>query len=116
MKRILDSPLLRCRQCGHVRDAHQHLRRGTDCSACECKRYHKPRATLRQRLLALDRLVRRPRVGLIFASFTTSILLFVRYATDQKVNVATVVYLYALGFLVYLGIEFFTCGRGDDDD
>jgi hypothetical protein len=25
--------------CGHPREAHEHYRRGTDCSACLCPRY-----------------------------------------------------------------------------
>jgi hypothetical protein len=25
--------------CGHGRQAHQHYRRGTDCSLCDCARY-----------------------------------------------------------------------------
>jgi hypothetical protein len=28
-----------CR-CGHDRDAHEHYRRGTDCSGCSCERFH----------------------------------------------------------------------------
>lgn len=28
-----------CR-CGHTRDAHQHYRRGTDCSGCSCAQFH----------------------------------------------------------------------------
>lgn len=27
-----------CR-CGHQKDAHEHYRRGTDCSACTCAKY-----------------------------------------------------------------------------
>ncbi|RBY75293.1 hypothetical protein DQ238_19900 [Geodermatophilus sp. TF02-6] len=27
-----------CR-CGHVRTAHEHYRRGTDCALCDCGRY-----------------------------------------------------------------------------
>jgi hypothetical protein len=27
-----------CR-CGHVRDAHEHYRPGSDCSLCDCPRY-----------------------------------------------------------------------------
>jgi hypothetical protein len=27
-----------CR-CGHVRDTHEHYRRGTDCAVCDCRRY-----------------------------------------------------------------------------
>ncbi|WP_205472207.1 hypothetical protein [Nocardioides sp. SYSU D00038] len=27
-----------CR-CGHASEAHQHYRRGTDCAACECRRF-----------------------------------------------------------------------------
>lgn len=29
-------------KCGHTADAHSHLRRGTDCSVCNCKRFRKP--------------------------------------------------------------------------
>ncbi len=28
-----------CR-CGHPKDAHEHYRRGTDCSGCSCARFH----------------------------------------------------------------------------
>jgi hypothetical protein len=28
-----------CR-CGHAREAHQHYRRGTDCSGCSCAQFH----------------------------------------------------------------------------
>jgi hypothetical protein len=28
-----------CR-CGHDKDAHEHYRRGTDCSGCGCERFH----------------------------------------------------------------------------
>lgn len=27
--------------CGHGRQAHQHYRRGTDCSLCSCPRFHR---------------------------------------------------------------------------
>lgn len=36
---LLPSP---CR-CGHSRDRHTHLRRGLDCSACDCTRYRRTR-------------------------------------------------------------------------
>jgi len=29
-----------CR-CGHVADAHEHYRRGTDCAVCECAKYRR---------------------------------------------------------------------------
>lgn len=32
-----------CRTCGHERERHRHYRAGTDCSACDCLRYRKPR-------------------------------------------------------------------------
>jgi hypothetical protein len=25
-----------CKRCGHARDAHLHLRSGTDCADCDC--------------------------------------------------------------------------------
>ena len=27
--------------CGHAKDAHEHYRRGTDCSACDCARFRR---------------------------------------------------------------------------
>ncbi len=30
-----------CSGCGHARQAHQHYRRGTECSLCSCPRYHR---------------------------------------------------------------------------
>jgi hypothetical protein len=27
-------------QCGHDKGAHEHYRRGTDCSGCDCTRFH----------------------------------------------------------------------------
>ena len=44
---ILVGTLL-CR-CGHDRQAHEHYRRGADCSLCECPRYQRRR--LRQGIL-----------------------------------------------------------------
>jgi hypothetical protein len=32
--------LHRACSCGHGKDAHEHYRRGSDCSACGCTRYH----------------------------------------------------------------------------
>jgi hypothetical protein len=29
--------------CGHVRDAHEHYRRGTDCALCECPKFRAAR-------------------------------------------------------------------------
>ncbi|GGK86271.1 hypothetical protein JOE58_001239 [Curtobacterium luteum] len=29
--------------CGHVRDAHEHYRPGTDCALCDCPRFRKKR-------------------------------------------------------------------------
>jgi hypothetical protein len=29
--------------CGHVSEAHEHYRRGTDCSLCDCSRYRPAR-------------------------------------------------------------------------
>lgn len=25
--------------CGHVHEAHEHYRRGTDCALCDCRRF-----------------------------------------------------------------------------
>ena len=42
---VLTLPLVRAGvapkscQCGHIAFAHEHYRRGTDCSLCECVRY-----------------------------------------------------------------------------
>jgi hypothetical protein len=36
------APAGRLCSCGHVKQAHQHYRRGTDCSACACLRYSRP--------------------------------------------------------------------------
>jgi len=33
-----------CR-CGHVALAHEHYRRGTDCSACECAKFRRRERT-----------------------------------------------------------------------
>ncbi|WP_406632942.1 hypothetical protein [Amycolatopsis sp. WGS_07] len=30
---------VRCRACGHDRSEHQHLRGGTDCGRCGCRRF-----------------------------------------------------------------------------
>lgn len=30
--------------CGHAREAHEHLRRGTDCALCDCPRFRKDRS------------------------------------------------------------------------
>ncbi len=27
--------------CGHVRDAHEHYRPGTDCALCDCPRFRR---------------------------------------------------------------------------
>lgn len=34
--------MLRCHNCGHFRDHHEHYRRGTDCSECLCMRFANP--------------------------------------------------------------------------
>jgi hypothetical protein len=31
--------MVRCRRCGHPKDAHEHYRRGTDCALCECRKF-----------------------------------------------------------------------------
>jgi hypothetical protein len=28
--------------CGHVKQAHEHYRRGKDCAMCDCARYRRP--------------------------------------------------------------------------
>jgi hypothetical protein len=28
--------------CGHVKTAHEHYRRGSDCALCDCARYRRP--------------------------------------------------------------------------
>lgn len=28
-----------CARCGHLREAHEHFRGGTDCSLCTCRRF-----------------------------------------------------------------------------
>jgi hypothetical protein len=35
--------------CGHAREAHVHYRRGSDCGACGCGRYHRPLLRARTR-------------------------------------------------------------------
>ena len=37
-----------CRSCAHPKDAHEHHRRGTDCSqsGCECQQWKRPRGRL----------------------------------------------------------------------
>ncbi|SFP13212.1 hypothetical protein SAMN05660464_2157 [Geodermatophilus dictyosporus] len=35
-----------CSGCGHTRRAHQHYRRGTDCSLCSCPRFHRSPRTV----------------------------------------------------------------------
>ncbi len=42
-----------CRTCEHPKDAHEHHRRGTDCSksGCGCLKWSKPRSGLLGRLL-----------------------------------------------------------------
>lgn len=37
-----DDSAARCAGCKHVRRAHEHYRRGTDCSACACRRFVRP--------------------------------------------------------------------------
>ena len=32
----------RCATCGHLRDSHEHYRRGMECSQCACMRYVSP--------------------------------------------------------------------------
>ena len=41
-----------CRTCGHPRDAHEHHRRGTDCSqsGCGCVQWQGPQSLLRRLL------------------------------------------------------------------
>ncbi|MBF4594166.1 MULTISPECIES: hypothetical protein [Curtobacterium] len=29
--------------CGHVQDAHEHYRPGTDCALCDCQKFRKKR-------------------------------------------------------------------------
>lgn len=45
---------IRCRGCGHYGEAHEHFRRGTDCSAarCRCLRFRLPWRVLALRLRA----------------------------------------------------------------
>jgi hypothetical protein len=42
-----------CRSCAHPKDAHEHHRRGTDCSqsGCLCPQWRRPRSRLLGRLL-----------------------------------------------------------------
>lgn len=34
--------MLRCATCGHLKDLHEHHRRGTDCAECDCVRFVHP--------------------------------------------------------------------------
>jgi hypothetical protein len=34
--------VIRCNDCGHLREAHEHYRHGTDCSLCPCPQFIPP--------------------------------------------------------------------------
>lgn len=34
------NPTARC-SCGHLREHHEHYRRGTDCALCDCRRFRR---------------------------------------------------------------------------
>lgn len=53
-ERRTPNPVARC-TCGHPRGAHEHYRRGCECSACDCPRYRRWPELLRE-LRALARL------------------------------------------------------------
>ena len=39
---MADTRTVRCARCPHHRDAHTHLRGGTDCALCACPRWRHP--------------------------------------------------------------------------
>jgi hypothetical protein len=43
---VLDVPLAEASAvcvCGHVQDAHEHYRPGTDCALCDCPKFRRKR-------------------------------------------------------------------------
>ena len=58
LERVTDGPVL-C-VCGHARDAHEHLRRGSDCGSCgrdTCRAFARAQRT---NVIPLDRPAVRP--------------------------------------------------------